>query len=120
MSTQRKRASSAARRRVVDLFYAIAKLHRGDLLAVLELDRCTPLIDFGKNDIFQLDKNGKVIHTRVGPAPKSLKHRAQTGADLARIMEEQLYSMLGFGEAFLPTVGKRRMGKELGGRAFKW
>jgi hypothetical protein len=117
MPTQRKRTSSAARRRVVDLLDAIAKLHRGDLLAILG---CTPLVEFGENDTFHLDENGQVVQTRVGPAKRSLSHRVQKGEDLARILEAHLEAVLVFGEGVLPTIQRRGRRNELGGRIFKW
>jgi hypothetical protein len=90
------------------------------LRAVLKLDECTPLIDFGDDDTFKLTDDGAIICTPGWPPPpKSLKHRARTGEALARILEHQLMSILSFGEGVLCTTRKVRRGdKELGGRRF--
>ena len=114
MRTQRKRTSSAARRRVVDLLDAITNLHRGDLLAVLDLDSSTPLIEFGEEDTFELGKNGQVVHTPVGPAKRSLSHRAQTGEHLARILEAQLTAVMAFGQMELQTIRRGHGGMNWG------
>src|SRR6266567_4443949 len=100
--------SAARRRRIITLLNAISDLQEGDLLAVLELDRVTPLMEFGENDTFQVGEDGKIVWTPgTPPPPKSLKHRARTGKDLARILEDHLNSVLVFGEVALPAVGKR-------------
>ena len=110
---------SSRRRRVIALLNAIADLQEGDLLAVLDLDGFTPMVEFGEKDRFEY-KNGKIVVTPGWPpAPKSLKHRARTGKDLARILEWQLISTLGFGEARLTSYQKLRRGKDLGGRVFE-
>src|SRR5271166_2808013 len=41
-------------------------------LAVLELDSCTPLMDFGDDDVFMLDDDDNVIHTYRGSLSPSL------------------------------------------------
>jgi hypothetical protein len=113
--------SASARRRVIRLLNAIADLHESDLRSVLQLDRSTPLIEFGENDTFQLREDGKILH-RLGypPPPRSLKQRVQTGEALGRILEEHLSSILVFGEGRLITWQKpRRRKKELGGRTFE-
>jgi hypothetical protein len=102
MSTQRKRTSPAITR-VLTLFEAISNLHTGDLLTVLDLDGCAPFI-------FEMDANCRRLKR---------KHSGQTGWDVASIIEEQLCWVLGFGEAFLPTVQKEATGRPLGGRTFK-
>jgi hypothetical protein len=102
MSTQRKRTSPAITR-VLTLFEAISNLHTGDLLTVLDLDGCAPFI-------FEMDANCRRLKR---------KHSGQTGWDVASIIEEQLCWVLGFGEAFLPTVQKEATGQPLGGRTFK-
>jgi len=109
------RTPSTALERVITLLNAISDLREGDLLAVLELDRYTPLIDLGDNDTFQLGEDGKIIHTPGFPPPRSLMHRAATGADLARILEQHLEWVMAFGQAHLPVYQKRRRKKELGG-----
>ena len=114
------RQTAAARRRVTTLLNAIADLQEGDLLAVLELDRITPLIEFGENDMFELGEDGKIVFMPGWPpAPRSLKDRARTGEDLARILEQHLMSALVLGEVKLMTYQKHNRGKkELGGRRF--
>jgi hypothetical protein len=110
--------SVARRRRIITLLNAILDLQEGDLLAVLELDRVTPLTELGENDTFQVGEDGKIVWTPgTPPPPKSLKHRAQTGKDLAHILEDHLNSVLVFGEVSVPSYKKRKRGKkELGGR----
>jgi hypothetical protein len=115
MATQKKRASSAARRRVLNLLEATSKLHRGDLLAVLELDSFTPLTE--RNEPFEPTEAGWVGTRR---AEELLRQRPRTGEELARILEGELESLLKFAQAALPTVQKRRRRGELGGRAFEW
>jgi len=103
---------SSRRRRVIALLNAISDLQEGDLLAVLELDERTPMIELDRLEL----KNGKMV---IKPdKPKSLKHRARTGKDLGRILEWQLISILGLGEAELPSYPKLRRGKDMGGRGF--
>jgi hypothetical protein len=77
-------------------------------------------MELGENDTFQVGEDGKIVWTPgTLPPPKSLKHRAQTGKDLARILEDHLNSVLVFGEVAVPSIGKRRRGKkELGGVRF--
>jgi hypothetical protein len=113
--------SVARRRRVVALLKAISDLQKGDLLAVLELDELTPLQEFGENHIISKGEDGRLVLTPGWPpAPKSLKHRARTGNDLATILEQKLVSILGIGEVFVPSYQKRRRGNDLGGRAFEF
>ena len=91
------RISTKRRKRVITLFNAISDLHEGDLHAVLDLDRCTPLCG----------------------EPDSLEDRARTGEDLGRIMESHLHNILGFGEWALPFYIKRKRSKaEFGCREF--
>ncbi len=111
--------NGAGKRRVITLMNAIADLHEGDLRAVLKLDRMTPLREFGENDSFTLDKNGRVIHLPgFSPPRRSLKHRAHTGKQLARILEQHLMEVLTFGEVELPSYQRPRRKNELGGRQF--
>jgi hypothetical protein len=74
------RISTKRRKRVITFFNALSDLHEGDLHAVLDLDRCTPLCG----------------------EPDSLEDRARTGEALGRIMESHLHTILGFGECCLP------------------
>jgi hypothetical protein len=45
------RMPAKRKKRVIALLNAISDLHEGDLHAVLELDKFTPLEDFGPNDM---------------------------------------------------------------------
>jgi hypothetical protein len=87
------RYSESRRRRVVTLLNAIADLRHGDLHAVLELDRYTPLSD-GLND------------------------GMRTGEALSWLLEDHLSHVLGFGEVGLDPDIRPRTGKEIGGRRF--
>jgi hypothetical protein len=112
-------ATNTAKRRVIALCKAISDLHHGDLLKVLKLNEYTPLKDFAANDVFRLAPDGKsLIHIPVGPRPRSLKHRARTGEQLARILENHLVQVMVFGETELPTVQRKPRRNELGGRVF--
>jgi len=108
-------------RRVVDLLNAIADLREGDLLAVLELDGCTPLMDLGDDDTFKLDDDGRDVNIpgQFRP-PKSLRHRVQTGQELANILLDHLSQVLGLGESVLPTLEKtpQQRSTDFGGRRF--
>jgi hypothetical protein len=112
---------SRRKKRVTTLLNAIADLHEGDLLEILELDRMRPhlMAEFGENDTFHIE-DGNIVHTPGWPPPsKSLKHRVRTGEELARILEHHLMSILVAGELALPSCQKYRKGKqELGGRGF--
>jgi len=112
-------ANSTRMRRVTALLNAISDLRAGDLRAVLELDLVTPLCEFGENDIFELNKDGKIVHIPGHPPPpKSLKDKVRTGERLARILENQLREIMAMGEGMLPSSRKNRRGKDFGGRTF--
>ncbi len=108
----------ARMRRVVDLLNAIADLRKGDLLAVLELDRCTHLMD-DDDDTFELDDDGNVIHI-PWQSSKSLRHRVQTGKVLENILRDHLVKILILGEGILDTFRKssQQYRTDLGGRRF--
>jgi hypothetical protein len=112
-------ARKSAMQRVTALCQAIADLHHGDLRKVLELDTLVPLEEFGENDIFKFADDGKsLIHIPIGPRPKSLKHRARTGEQLAHLLEDHLVQVMSFGEVTLPSTQRKPRRNELGGRIF--
>lgn len=110
----------AKRSRVIALLNAISDLHEGDLSDVLELDRQTPLKEFGENDTSMKLPDGTVEHTPgFPPPPKSLKDRVRTGKQMGQILEAQLTWVMVFGEVIIPSIQKKpRAQREMGGRQF--
>jgi hypothetical protein len=47
------------------------------------LDKCTPLVEFGDDDIFELKDDGRIHHTPGSPPPRSLRVRPGTSSRIA-------------------------------------
>ncbi len=99
-------ATTRAEKRVIALCNAISNLHHGDLLTACKLDEVAPI------NVDVAEKEGEVT--------TSLRHRAGTGVDLGRILEQHLIEVMGFGELWIPSSrkAKGRYERELGGCVF--
>jgi hypothetical protein len=104
----------AAKRRVAAVLNAISNLHQGDLLAVLDLDEFVQGWHFDKGIVDEYFLNSQDGRESI----KSLKAQVQTGEQLGRLLEAHLIQVMVFGEVQLPSWGKRRWKKALGGRRF--
>jgi hypothetical protein len=89
-------AASAKERRVKDFLNATALLRSGDLEAALKLDRVVPLEE--------------------DPLACMQTNDANTGRDLASILEDRLVTILCLGAASLGRIETSRSSGELGGR----